>query len=88
MTRIRRYPLRGCRYLAFKYVNNRRDSDLDFWVITCTKDAKCAHRDREGGTTKTCLSDPYTVTIGEIKDGIRKRGSDGGTPQPVVTDGG
>jgi hypothetical protein len=69
MTRIRRYPLRGCRFLAFKYVSNRLDGDLDFWVVTCSKDGKCAHRDREGGTTKSCFTDPFLVSIGESEDG-------------------
>ena len=63
MTQTRRYPLRGCRHLNFKYVENKNDEDLDFWVLVCDNKVECKKKGRDGGATKSCLTDPYEVTI-------------------------
>lgn len=80
MTRTRRFPLKGCRYLVCRYVKTPIDSDLDYWWFTCTRGDDCPHHRREGGTTKTCLSDPYTVVIDE-----RRERDDGGVRDPLGT---
>lgn len=62
MSPTRRYPLKGCKHLRFKYVRKKMDRDLDYWWIICTNPT-CKKGKRDGGPNGSCFTPPYVVTV-------------------------
>ena len=62
-----RVPLRGCRYLQFRFVKNELDPDISFWSLWCEK-RECTKWKLNGGCLKTCLTEPYMIHVKEEGD--------------------